>query len=120
DANSYKVSGGLHGVGVSVVNALSEKVWVEVRREGRLHRQDYQRGKPVGDVQVLGETKDRGTTVHFKPDREVFSQTEFSWDILSARLRELAYLNSGVTIALTDEREDGKSARYFFEGGISE
>ena len=119
DANSYKVSGGLHGVGVSVVNALSEKVWVEVRRDGRLHRQEYHRGKPVTEVQTLGETEGRGTTVHFKPDREVFTQTEFNWDILSNRLRELAYLNSGVSIELVDERADGKAAKYFFEGGIS-
>jgi len=119
DANSYKVSGGLHGVGVSVVNALSEKVWVEVRRDGRLYRQEYERGKPQTAVLALGESTGRGTTVHFKPDREVFTQTEFNWDILSARLRELAYLNSGVSIELTDEREDGKAARYFFEGGIS-
>jgi len=119
DANSYKVSGGLHGVGVSVVNALSEKVWVEVRRDGRLFRQEYERGKPQTAVLALGESTGRGTTVHFKPDREVFTHTEFNWDILSARLRELAYLNSGVSIELTDEREDGKGVRFFFEGGIS-
>jgi DNA gyrase subunit B len=119
DANSYKVSGGLHGVGVSVVNALSERLWVEVRREGRLHRQEYSRGKPLGPVEVLGETKGRGTTVHFKPDREIYTLTEYQWEILSNRLRELAYLNSGVHIELTDEREDGRHVDYHFEGGIS-
>ena len=119
DANSYKVSGGLHGVGVSVVNALSERVWVEVRRDGRLHRQEYVRGKPQGPVAALGETKERGTTVNFKPDAEVFTQTRFVWETLANRLRELAYLNSGVAIELTDEREDGKRERFFFEGGIS-
>ncbi len=119
DANSYKVSGGLHGVGVSVVNALSESMWVEVRREGRLHRQDYARGVPTGPVMVLGETKGRGTKVHFKPDRATFTITEYQWDIISTRLRELAYLNSGVNIEITDEREDGRHVVYHFEGGIS-
>ena len=119
DANSYKVSGGLHGVGVSVVNALSEYMWVEVRRDGFLHRQEYQRGKPMTAVERLGETKGRGTKVHFKPDREIYTQTVYQWDILSTRLRELAYLNSGIHIEITDEREDGKHIVYHFEGGIS-
>ncbi|HRE91130.1 MAG TPA: DNA topoisomerase (ATP-hydrolyzing) subunit B [Myxococcota bacterium] len=119
DANSYKVSGGLHGVGVSVVNALSETMWVEVRRDGFLHRQEYQRGKPMTGVEKLGETKGRGTKVHFKPDREIYTQTVYQWDILSTRLRELAYLNSGIHIEITDEREDGKHVIYHFEGGIS-
>ena len=119
DANSYKVSGGLHGVGISVVNALSERMEVEVRREGRLHRQTYSRGKATSPVEVLGETKARGTTVSFKPDREIFTQTEYSYDILATRLRELAYLNSGVHIELYDERGDGKHATFHYVGGIS-
>jgi len=118
-ANAYKVSGGLHGVGVSVVNALSERLEVEVRREGRLHRQVYARGKPMGAVEVLGETRGRGTTVSFKPDREVFTQTEYVYDILATRLRELAYLNSGITIELRDERGDGKRSSFHYVGGIS-
>ncbi|MFO0746507.1 MAG: DNA topoisomerase (ATP-hydrolyzing) subunit B [Myxococcota bacterium] len=119
DANSYKVSGGLHGVGVSVVNALSERLEVEVRREGRLHRQVYGKGKPLGPVDILGETKGRGTTVTFKPDRDVFSITEYNYDVLATRLRELAYLNNGITIELHDERGDGKRASFHYVGGIS-
>jgi DNA gyrase subunit B len=119
DANSYKVSGGLHGVGVSVVNALSERLEVEVRREGRLHRQVFVKGKVTGPVEVLGETRGRGTTVIFKPDREVFTLTEYNYDILATRLRELAYLNSGITIELRDERGDGKKAAFHYVGGIS-
>ncbi|PKN55755.1 MAG: DNA topoisomerase (ATP-hydrolyzing) subunit B [Deltaproteobacteria bacterium HGW-Deltaproteobacteria-14] len=119
DANSYKVSGGLHGVGVSVVNALSEELEVEVRREGRLHRQRYVRGAPVKALEVLGETKTRGTKVWFKPDRQAFTMTEFDYDTLSSRLRELAYLNSGLTINLLDERHDNRQTIFFYEGGIT-
>jgi DNA gyrase subunit B len=119
DANSYKVSGGLHGVGVSVVNALSVRLEAEVRRDGRVHRQTFTRGVVDGPIQILGETHLRGTKVTFKPDREVFAITEFNFDTLATRLRELAYLNSGVTIELIDEREDGKHSKYYYEGGIS-
>ncbi len=119
DANSYKVSGGLHGVGVSVVNALSESVKVEIRREGHLHTQSFSRGKPLGPLEVLGETSERGTKVTFKPDREIFTQTEYSYDILASRLRELAYLNRGLTIELSDERQDDKDVTFRYEGGIA-
>ncbi|MCB9731297.1 MAG: DNA topoisomerase (ATP-hydrolyzing) subunit B [Deltaproteobacteria bacterium] len=119
DANSYKVSGGLHGVGVSVVNALSEQLEVEVKRDGRVHRQRYSRGVPVKPVEVLGETKGRGTKTWFKPDREIFTLTEFSYDVLASRLRELAYLNSGLTIQLTDERSDNRDLTFYYEGGIT-
>jgi len=119
DDNSYKVSGGLHGVGVSVVNALSIRLVAEVRREGLVHRQSFTRGVPDGPIEVVGKTELRGTTVTYKPDRDVFAITEFNFDILAARLRELAYLNSGVAIELHDEREDGKKARFYYEGGIS-
>jgi len=119
DANSYKVSGGLHGVGVSVVNALSEELEVEVRRDGRLHRQRFVRGAPSMPLEVLGETKARGTKVWFKPDRTAFTMTEYKYETLSSRLRELAYLNSGLTIHLVDERSDDRQTTFFYEGGIA-
>ena len=119
DDNSYKVSGGLHGVGVSVVNALSEWLTVQVRRDGRLHRQSYVRGIPDGPMETLGATDGRGTTVTFKPDRTMFAITEYSTDILASRLRELAYLNSGVSINLEDERADGHDQEFCYEGGIA-
>jgi DNA gyrase subunit B len=118
DANAYKVSGGLHGVGVSVVNALSEWLEVEVRRNGKLHRQRYERGKPSTPVEILGETTSRGTAVTFRPDRQVFTNIDYKYDILASRLRELAYLNRGVAIEMVDERVDGKDVRFQFEGGI--
>ncbi|MDP6943050.1 MAG: DNA gyrase subunit B, partial [Myxococcota bacterium] len=119
DDNSYKVSGGLHGVGVSVVNALSEWLIVEVRRDGRLHRQRYVRGIPDGPLEVLGDTTENGTRVTFKPDRNMFTMIEYSFDQLASRLRELAYLNSGLTIELTDQRVDGHDAVFNYEGGIA-
>jgi DNA gyrase subunit B len=119
DDNSYKVSGGLHGVGVSVVNALSERVILEVWRDGKHHRQEYVRGKPVTGLEVVGSVDRTGTTVTFKPDQEMFAITEYSFDILASRLRELAYLNRGVKIILTDEREDDKTHEFCYEGGIS-
>jgi DNA gyrase subunit B len=117
DNDSYKVSGGLHGVGVSVVNALSETLDLEVWRNGQVYQQSYERGTPTGDLEVTGTTRRRGTKVTFKPDPGVFDTTVFSFDILAQRLRELAFLNGGITITLDDER-DGKSHRFHYEGGI--
>jgi DNA gyrase subunit B len=99
DNNSYKVSGGLHGVGVSVVNALSERLELEVWRNEQVYQQSYERGAPLGDLTVTGTTKKRGTKVTFKPDAQIFETTEFSFDTLAQRLRELAFLNAGVTTA---------------------
>ena len=106
DKNSYKVSGGLHGVGVSCVNALSDSLVAEVHREGKVFEQHYSKGKPLGPVQVVGETEDTGTTITFHPDPTIFTQTTvYRYETLAARLRELAFLNKGIHIALTDERE---------------
>ncbi|MGB2716779.1 MAG: DNA topoisomerase (ATP-hydrolyzing) subunit B [Vicinamibacterales bacterium] len=117
DNDSYKVSGGLHGVGVSVVNALSEGLDLEIWRNGQVYKQSYTRGKPVGDLEVTGTTKKRGTKITFKPDAEVFETVEFSFDTLAQRLRELAFLNGGVTITIDDER-DGKAHKFLYEGGV--
>ena len=116
--SAYKVSGGLHGVGVSVVNALSERLELEIWRDDKTHQQSYERGKPFGDLTVTGTTKRRGTKVTFKPDAQIFELTEFSFDTLAGRLRELAFLNAGLTITLDDEREAGKSHRFHYDGGI--
>ena len=118
DNSSYKVSGGLHGVGVSVVNALSERLDLEIWRNEQTHQQSYERGKPLADLTVTGTTKRRGTKVTFKPDPKIFETVDFSFDTLAGRLRELAFLNAGVTITLDDEREDGKSHRFHYDGGI--
>ena len=118
DNDSYKVSGGLHGVGVSVVNALSETLDVEIWRNGQTYQQSYERGHPTGDLEITGTTKRRGTKVRFRPDAEVFETTVFSFDTLAQRLRELAFLNGGIVITLDDER-DGKSHRFHYEGGIT-
>ena len=118
--DAYKVSGGLHGVGVSVVNALSESLDLEIWRDGQVYQQSYERGRPTTDLLVTGTTKRRGTKVHFKPDPQIFESIEFSFDTLANRLRELAFLNGGVTITLEDEREEGKSHRFYYEGGIRE
>jgi DNA gyrase subunit B len=120
DNNSYKVSGGLHGVGVSVVNALSERLDLEIYRNGQVYTQSYERGKPTGDLINTGVTKKRGTKITFTPDPDVFETVEFSFDTLAQRLRELAFLNAGVRITLDDEREDGKAHNFHYEGGINQ
>ena len=116
---AYKVSGGLHGVGVSVVNALSEWLELEIWRNGQVHQQRYERGTPAGDLEVTGTTEKRGTKVTFKPDPAVFETIDFSFETLSQRLRELAFLNAGVAISIEDER-DGKDHHFLYEGGIRE
>ncbi len=118
DHDTYKVSGGLHGVGASVVNALSEWMEVEVRREGKIWYQSYKRGKPDGKVHPTGEAKKTGTKTTFLPDPQIFTETVYSFDILAKRLRELAFLNKGIYIKLTDERGKGKEAIFQFNGGI--
>jgi DNA gyrase subunit B len=111
DNDSYKVSGGLHGVGISVVNALSEVLELEIWRDGQVYQQTYERGVPTASLEVTGTTKKRGTKVTFKPDAQIFETTEYSFDTLATRLRELAFLNGGVTITIDDER-DGKSHKF--------
>ena len=115
--DSYKVSGGLHGVGLSVVNALSESLTLEIWRDGQVHRQSYERGEPTGVLDVIGITKRRGTKITFKADGQVFETMEYSFDTLAHRLRELAFLNAGVQIALDDERT-GKNRTFKYGGGI--
>ncbi|HIJ81627.1 MAG TPA: DNA topoisomerase (ATP-hydrolyzing) subunit B [Desulfuromonadales bacterium] len=119
DNDSYKVSGGLHGVGVSVVNALSKWLELEIRRDGKVWRQSYRRGDAIAPLESTGETKKRGTKITFMPDEEIFETTEYSFDILSQRLREMAFLNAGVRIKISDERVEGKSHEFYYEGGIN-
>ena len=117
DNDSYKVSGGLHGVGVSVVNALSERLDLEIWRNGQVYQQTLRARHAGGRLEATGTTKRRGTKVTFKPDPQIFEIIEFSFDTLAQRLRELAFLNGGVTITIDDER-DGKSHKFLYEGGI--
>jgi len=119
DHTSYKVSGGLHGVGVSCVNALSQWLEVEVRRDGRVYHQRYESGKPVSSLEAIGKTRSTGTKITFLPDPDIFQVTEFNWDILAARLRELAFLNRGIEIHLTQE-EPPREEVYKYKGGIRE
>ncbi|WP_232701584.1 DNA topoisomerase (ATP-hydrolyzing) subunit B [Halobacterium wangiae] len=121
DAKSYQVSGGLHGVGVSVVNALSERLAVEVERDGGKYREKFERGEPVTDLERLGDSDDTGTLIRFRPDSEIFETLDFDYSTLETRLRELAFLNSGVEITLTDERGDeAQSSTFKYDGGIRE
>jgi DNA gyrase subunit B len=120
DKDSYAVSGGLHGVGVSVVNALSEWLEVEVRREGKVFFQKYERGAPKANVKVIGEAKKSGTKVTFKPDKQVFTVLAFNHDTVANRLREISFLNKGLTVKFRDERgKEAKEHEFHFEGGIS-
>ncbi|MFM7153787.1 MAG: DNA topoisomerase (ATP-hydrolyzing) subunit B [Bacteroidota bacterium] len=124
DKNTYKVSGGLHGVGVSCVNALSIHVRAEVHREGKIFEQEYKQGKPQYDVRVIGDTDYRGTIISFLPDPEIFETDEYKFDVLAHRLRELSFLNKGLRLTLTDEREKDdngfKTEHFFSEGGLRE
>ena len=115
--SSYKVSGGLHGVGVSVVNALSERLEAEIYKDGQVYHQRFERGKKVTELSVTGRTEKRGTKIHFQPDATIFTTVEFTYDILARRLRELAFLNKGLFISLEDERSDTKE-EFHYEGGI--
>ncbi len=117
DKDTYKVSAGLHGVGVSVVNALAETLDLEIKRDGKVYQQKYGRGKTLTPLEVSGKTTTTGTKVVFKPDAEIFSVLNFNFDILSNRLRELSYLNKGLKIHIHDER-DGRSHDFLYEGGI--
>lgn len=117
DSKSYKVSGGLHGVGVSVVNALSKKLYVEVYRNGKVYAQEYTMGEP-GEFRILGDTDKRGTLVRFWPNEEIMETTEFHFETLAARMRELAFLNKGVNITIEDQREENKKHEFCYEGGI--
>lgn len=117
----YKVSGGLHGVGISVVNALSEWLVAEVHHDGKIYRQRYEKGVATSEIKVVGETKTTGTTITFKPDETIFDEVEYKYDTLEHRLRELAFLNKGVNIVLEDKREDQeKTKKFHYEGGLRE
>ena len=125
DKDTYKVSGGLHGVGVSCVNALSEHLSVKVRREGKIFQQEYNIGKPLYDVKVVGESTENGTEVTFTPDKTIFDYSEYNFDTLAARMRELAFLNKGITLTLTDKRQADENGNhtivtFYSEGGLRE
>jgi len=120
DHSSYKVSAGLHGVGVSAVNAVSEWLKIEIKREGHVYFQTYRRGVPVSKLEVIGDTDKTGTKVSFKPDPQIFTICEYSYDILASRLRELSFLNAGFVISLTDERGEGRKETFEYKGGIRE
>src|SRR5437762_8743963 len=121
DSNAYKVSGGLHGVGVSCVNFLSETLRLEIWRDGSTYEQEYERGIPVSKLAQTGKTRKRGTKITFKPDTEIFTETKFSFDKLSERLREKAFLNKGIRINIKDEREETeRSHEFYYRGGIAE
>jgi DNA gyrase subunit B len=119
DNESYKVSGGLHGVGVSVVNALSKWLEVRVRRNGKEYYQKYERGVTASPLKIIGKAKDTGTTVTFLPDKEIFETTEFDYDTIATRLKEMAFLNAGLQIEITDERTE-KHEVFRYDGGVSE
>src|SRR5438445_7891143 len=118
DGGGYKVSGGLHGVGVSVVNALSESLYVEIKRDGHVWTQDYERGTPKAPLKKGPATKETGTTITFLPDADVFETLDYEWDTLEQRLRETAFLTRGLRIVLEDEREGGRRTEFRYEGGI--
>lgn len=118
DSDSYKVSGGLHGVGISVVNALSNFLELEIYTDGKIYYQTYAKGKKTSELKIIGETEKRGTKIHFQPDMEIMNHNTFSFDILSRRLRELAFLNKAVRITIEDERTDDKND-FYYEGGLS-
>jgi DNA gyrase subunit B len=120
DHSSYKVSAGLHGVGVSAVNAVSEWLKLEIKRDGHVHFQEYRRGAPISPISVIGDTDKTGTKITFKPDPEIFTAIEYSYDILASRLRELSFLNAGFVITLTDERGEGRRETFEYQGGIRE
>ena len=120
DNDAYKVSAGLHGVGVAAVNAVSEWLKMEIKREGQVFYQEYRKGVPQGPVSPIGVSTETGTTISFKPDSEIFTMTEFSFDVLNTRLREMAFLNAGFLVILEDERGEGRRVEHCFEGGIRE
>ncbi|MEM3373912.1 MAG: DNA topoisomerase (ATP-hydrolyzing) subunit B [Candidatus Woesearchaeota archaeon] len=117
DKNIYKVSGGLHGVGLSVVNALSKELTIEIKRDGKIFQQKYSRGHPLTELQIIGETNETGTSVSFLPDNEIFTETEFNYETVATRLRELAFLNKGIVIELFDERTN-ENEKFHYEGGL--
>ena len=120
DKSTYKVSGGLHGVGVSVVNALSERLDVVVWRDGKEHHMAFEQGKTVQKLEVTGKAKQTGTKVTFKPDPKIFSELRFDYSTLANRVRELAYLNKGLTLTLSDEREKGKNETFMYKNGLAQ